>query len=41
MKLPQVAENNTPQPKDAAGDVVLYDEFMAYPSLNQPVLKSG
>ena len=29
MRLPQVAENNTPQPKDAAGECLLYDEFMA------------
>ena len=29
--LPQVAENNTPQPQDVAGECSLYDEFMAIP----------
>jgi hypothetical protein len=32
MRLPQVAEINTPQPKDVAGENLLYDEFMAIPA---------
>ena len=32
MRLVQVAETNTPQPKDVAGEVSLYDEFMAIPA---------
>ena len=32
MGIPQVAETNTPQPQDVAGEVSLYDEFMAIPA---------